>query len=299
MINGSKLWKIASIIITLGQSFSTAYAMDDNLSQNTDARSFYFLKRGMSAYKNGQIDQAISELLCAANMGHIGAIWKLGHIYADGDGVPEDDYKAYNFFANIVEKGSDLDSENKIYISDALVKLAGYIRKGIPGSSVKSNPSYAASLYMQAAMNYRNPIAQYYLGKIFLKGEGREKNFIQAARWFHLSAKKGNPKAQYYLGKMFLNGEVGEKNFSQAERWFYLSAKKGNISAQAMLGNMLFQKGKTVRGMAMLIAAYEKANVKDQNWIRSMQERAFAICDEYERRMAISLAADILDNHSS
>ncbi len=104
---------------------------------------------------------------------------------------------------------------------------------------MKPNPSYAARLYMQAAVNYGNPKAQYHLGKIFLKGEGREKNLIQAARWFQLSAKKGNP------------------------------------SAKAMLGNMLLQEGKIIRGTAMLTAAYEKANVKDRNWIRPFQEQIF------------------------
>lgn len=64
---------------------------------------------------------------------------------------------------------------------------------------MKPNLSYATLLYIQAAVNYGNPKAQYHLGKVFLKGEGREKNLIQAARWFQLSAKKGNPAAQAML----------------------------------------------------------------------------------------------------
>ncbi|WP_317993434.1 tetratricopeptide repeat protein [Bartonella gliris] len=262
MVNGLRVLEKAAVVIILGGSLSTSYGIDLNGSQKVTDNSFYFLKRGMSAYKNGQINQAISALRCAANLGHIGANWKLGHIYADGDGVPEDDYKAYTFFSYIVEKGADLGSENESYLSDALVKLAGYIKKGIPQSPVKPNSFYAASLYMQAAVNYGNPIAEYHLGKIFLKGEGREKNLVQAARWFQLSARKGNPLAQ------------------------------------AMLGDMLFQAGKTVRGVAMLTAAYEKANEKDRDWIRPMQERAFASCDEFERRTAMSLVDDILKNNS-
>ncbi len=35
-----------------------------------------------------------------------------------------------------------------------------------------------------------------------------------------------------------------------------------------MLGNMFLQEGKIICGMAMLTAAYKKANVKDRNWIR-------------------------------
>ncbi|WP_375642392.1 MULTISPECIES: tetratricopeptide repeat protein [unclassified Bartonella] len=262
MVNRFQIWKKVTIVVILGGFFSTVYAIDVNSLQEANDGSFYFLKRGMSAYKNGHINQAIAALRCAAKRGHIGANWKLGSIYANGDGVPRNDYKAYHFFAYIVEKGADLGSEDESYVSDALVKLAGYIKKGIPQSFVKPDPSYAAHLYMQAAVNYGNPKAQYHLGKIFLKGEGREKNLIQAARWFQLSA------------------------------------KKGNHSAQAMLGNMLLQEGKIIRGAAMLTAAYEKANVKDRNWIRPLQEQAFALCNEFERRTVISLVADILKNNS-
>ncbi|MBB5074388.1 TPR repeat protein [Bartonella callosciuri] len=85
----------------------------------------------------------------------------------------------------------------------------------------------------------------------------------------------GNPKAQYYLGKIFLKGEGIDKNLVQAVRWFQLSARKGNPPAQAMFGNMMLQAGKTVRGTAMLTAAYEKANVKDKDWICSMKRARF------------------------
>ncbi|MCZ2158254.1 sel1 repeat family protein [Bartonella sp. 220] len=262
MMNRFKAWQKAALIITLGGVLANAYVIDINSEEKVINDSFYFLKRGMSAYKNGQINQALSALRCAADMGNIDARWKLGSIYAEGDGVPEDDYKAYNFFASIVEKDVDLGSEDASYISDALVRLAGYIKKGIPQSPIKPNPSYAARLYMQAAMNYGNSKAQYHLGKMFLKGEGKEKNLVQAARWFQLSARKGNP------------------------------------SAQAMLGNMLVQEGKIARGTAMLTVAYQKADVKDRDWIRSLQEHAFALCNEFEKRKALSLVGDILKNNS-
>ncbi len=69
-------------------------------------------------------------------------------------------------------------------------------------------------------------------------------------------------------------------------------SKKGNPSAQAMLGNMLFQAGKTVRGAAMLTAAYEKDDIKGRDWMRPLQEYALAICDEFEKRIALSLVGD-------
>lgn len=68
-----------------------------------------------------------------------------------------------------------------------------------------------------------------------------------------------------------------------------LCKRKGNPPAQAMLGNMLLQAGKVVCGTALLTVAYEKASVKDRDWICPMQEHAFAICDELERRIAMVL----------
>ncbi|MET3590369.1 TPR repeat protein [Bartonella silvatica] len=104
MINRLRLWKKAAIVIIGGGVLCFTYVIDVNSAQKSAADSFYFLKRGMFAYKNGQINQAISDLQRAARMGNIGASWKFGHIYADGDGVPEDDYRAYKFFAHIVKK---------------------------------------------------------------------------------------------------------------------------------------------------------------------------------------------------
>lgn len=262
MVKGFESWKRIAVIMTLLGALSTAYGTNENNVQESIDASRDFFKRGMSAYKNGKIDQALLSLGYAADMGNIGANWKLGCIYANGDGVPEDDYKAYNFFAHVVEKGADLGSEDESYVSDALVKLACYIKKGIPQTPVKPDPSHAALLYTRAAVSYGNPKAQYYLGKMFLNGEGREKNTVLAARWFQLSARKGNPLAQ------------------------------------AMLGNMLLQEGKTVLGAAMLTAAYEKAKEKDRKWIRPLQERAFAICNEFEKRTAISLVDNIIKNNN-
>ena len=56
-----------------------------------------------------------------------------------------------------------------------------------------------------------------------------------------------------------------------------------------MLGNMLFQAGKTVRGLAMLTAAFERCTDQDCEWIRSMQEQAFSVAGEADRRNAIAL----------
>ena len=83
-------------------------------------------------------------------------------------------------------------------------------------------------------------------------------------------------------------------NLTEALRFLTLAAEKGHAGAQATLGNLLFQSGKVVRGLAMMTAALERAAPGDQPWIRNMQEEAFSLADEKDRRTAIALAQDLL-----
>ncbi|CDX28805.1 Exopolysaccharide production negative regulator [Mesorhizobium plurifarium] len=232
---------------------------DDKTGVKPQSSPWAVFQFGFSAYKNGHKDQAVEAYKYAAENGQIGATWKLARMYAEGDGVTRDDYAAFKFFSEIVDQDVEPGSPEESYVSDALVALGDYLRKGIPGTPVEENDVAAQEYYMRAAANYRNPNAQFEIGRMFLKGEGGVKASVK-----------------------------------QAGRWLQLAAEKGHAGAQATLGNLLFQSGKIVRGLAMMTAALERAPAADQPWIRSMQEEAFAAAGEADRRTAISLADDIL-----
>ena len=232
---------------------------DDKTGVKPKSSPWEVFQFGFSAYKSGHKDQAVEAYKYAAENGQIGATWKLARMYAEGDGVARDDYAAFKFFSEIVDQDVEPGSPEESYVSDALVALGDYLRKGIPGSPVEENEVAAQEYYMRAAANYRNPNAQFEIGRMFLKGEGGVKASVK-----------------------------------QAGRWFQLAAEKGHAGAQATLGNLLFQSGKVVRGLAMMTAALERAPPADQTWIRTMQEDAFAAAGEADRRTAISLADDIL-----
>ena len=53
-------------------------------------------------------------------------------MYAEGDGVKEDDYEAYKMFEQVIREGADQGTQNESYVADALVALAGYVKRGIP-----------------------------------------------------------------------------------------------------------------------------------------------------------------------
>ena len=216
-------------------------------------------KFGFSAYKSGHKDQAVEAYRYAAEKGQLGATWKLARMYAAGDGVQRDDYEAFKFFIEIVEQDVEPGSPEESYVSDALVSLGGYLKEGIPGTPVHADSVAAQEYYMRAAATYRNPDAQFEIGNMFLKGEGGVKASVR-----------------------------------QAGRWFQLAAEKGHAGAEATLGHLLFESGKVVRGLAMMTAALKRAAPADQPWIRGMQEEAFALAPEADRRTAISLAEDIL-----
>jgi TPR repeat protein len=232
---------------------------DDKTGVKPQSSPWAVFQFGFSAYKSGHKEQAAEAYKYAAENGQIGATWKLARMYAEGDGVARDDYEAFKFFSEIVDQDVEPGSPEESYVSDALVALGDYLRKGIPGSPVTENEVAAQEYYMRAAANYRNPNAQYEMGQMFLKGEGGVKASVK-----------------------------------QAGRWFQLAAEKGHAGAQATLGHLLFQSGKVVRGLAMMTAALERASPADQPWIRGMQEEAFAAAGEADRRTAISLADDIL-----
>ena len=253
---------IASLIVVLASFAGSgmALALDEKAVSKAPERSPLAVFRfGFTAYKQGHKDQAVEAYRYAAENGQIGARWKLARMYAEGDGVARDPYEAFKFFSEIARQDVELGSPDEPYVSDALVALAGYMRTGIEGSPVRPNPGAAQDYYMRAAATYRNPTAQ------------------------------------YEIGRMFLNGEGVKKNVRQAGRWFQLAAEKGHAGAQATLGNMLFQSGKVVQGLAMMTAALERAKAMDSEWIRPMQEEAFALAGEADRRTAIALAGDLLN----
>jgi TPR repeat protein len=241
----------------------TAHAFDEKNFEKQRSSPWAVFRFGFSAYKNGHKEQAVEAYRYAADNGQIGASWKLAHMYAEGDGVERNDYEAFKFFNQIVQEDVDPGSPDDSYISDALVALGAYYKTGIPGTPVKPNIAAAQDYYMRAAATYRNPAAQ------------------------------------FEIGKMFLNGEGVKASVKLAGRWLQLAAEKGHAGAQALLGNLLFQSGKVVRGLAMMTAALAHAAPGDQPWIRNRQEEAFALSGESDRRTAIALADTMWNNNTT
>jgi uncharacterized protein len=192
------------------------------------------LKAGVRDYNAGDKAGAVRALEFAAGQGHLTAQWKLGRMYAAGDGVPHDDLRAFEYYSKIADENADETpgtTDGKI-VATAFVALGQYFRQGISGSYVKPNAARAFEMYHYAASYFRDPDAQYGLGRLYLDGVGAETDPRQAARWLKLAAEKGHAGGQATLGDLLVRGAGVPRQTAEGLMWLTL-AKDGAETAEA------------------------------------------------------------------
>ncbi len=151
----------------------------------------------------------ITSLEYAAERGDSTAQWRLGHMYMKGEGVPRSDVRAFGYFGKIASNHAEdgVDAPNSRIVSSAIVAVGRYYLDGIPDSDIKADPARARRMFFYAASNFRDPDAQYMLGRLMLDGSGGARDPVQAARWLKLAANKDQHAAQALLGGMLIKGE--------------------------------------------------------------------------------------------
>src|SRR5437762_10743365 len=134
---------------------------------------------------------SLNSLQYAAEGGHPVAQWKLGRMYADGDGVIQDDLRAFEYFSRIANAHAE-DSPSApqaTIVANAFVALGRYYLNGIPNSKIKSDPERAREMFSYAASYFGNADAQYDLARLYLRGGGPPRDeFRHGARWLGLAA---------------------------------------------------------------------------------------------------------------
>jgi len=172
---------------------------------------FEAFRSGARALRDGQKEKAVVSLEYAADQGVVGAQWKLGRMYAEGQGVPHSDIKAFEFFSRIADNHADDNpaTPQARYVSNAFVALGHYYATGIPDSEVKADMGRARHMYGYAASYFGDADGQYHLARMMLDAKGPFHDPKQAARWLYSAANKGHYQAQALLGRMLFHGEAG------------------------------------------------------------------------------------------
>lgn len=186
---------------------------------------FQAFRIGAQALRAGDTKSGIVSLEYAAASGHPIAQWKLGRMYAEGDGVKQSDLKAFEYFRDIADGYADEapGTPRARFVSNAFVALGSYYLDGIVNSSVKCDPDRAREMFTYAASYFGDADAQYQLGRMYAEGTGGIKDVRQAARWLQLAATKGQYQAQALLGAILFKGDAVPRQAARGLMWLTLA----------------------------------------------------------------------------
>jgi len=244
----------------LGLSIEPAFAFDGTTTPNTAALTPEDGVRNT----NRPLDEkakVLNALQYAAEQGQPAAQWKLGRMYADGDGVPQDQMRAFNYFSEIANTHPDESpgTAQARFVANAFVSLGHYYLTGIPNSKIKADAARARELYNYAATYFGDADAQYELGRLYLESKPSDPH--EAARWFQLAANKGQCRAEAALGDILFQGQYVPRQAARGLMWLTLS--KDCVGP-------------------------------DESWVKPIYDNAFHRASEDERAMALVYLEDWL-----
>lgn len=182
-------------------------------------------RRATEALKTGEKGQAVSSLQYAAEHGHGFAMWQLGRMYADGDGVPRDDYRAFEYFRKFADSHADVNPAipRARFVANAFVALGHYYLEGIPNTAIAPSPERARRMFAHAASYFGDPEAQYQLARLYVDGVGIERDPKRAVPWLLLASNKGHYKSQALLGRILFRGEHGMRQRASGLMWLTIA----------------------------------------------------------------------------
>jgi len=252
---------VGGLCAGLGLAPTPSFAFDGSTSPSTAALSPTDGLRPGVRLPTGEQAKALTALQYAADQGQPVAQWKLGRMYADGDGVPHDDLRAFDYFTQMANTHPDEapGTPQARFVSNAFVALGRYYLTGIPNSRIAADQARARDMFGYAASYFGDADAQYELGRLYLADAPSDPH--QAARWFQLAATKGQCRAEAALGDMLFRGQA--------------------MPRQAARGLMWLTLGKDCAG-------------SDESWVKPLYDSAFQRASDDERAMALVYLEDWL-----
>lgn len=205
-------------------------------------------------------DELLAALESAAEAGQPIALWRLGVMYENGEGVKKDEVKAFGYFSRIANDNANTPprSLEADIVAQSFVKVGDYYRKGLPDAGIKANSKLSHGMLMHAAQYFGDPDAQYRVGMLYLNEE--DGNPILGARWLASAAGKGHVAAQAALGDLLFNGRGVEAQPVDGLMWLTVAHSRslGTLEEDAI--SELLNKAMSVATPAQRTAAVEAAD---------------------------------------
>ena len=137
---------------------------------------------GAEAYRQGDFTSALSKWRPLATKGYAAAQFGLGSMYANGEGVPQDDVEAVKWFRYAAEQGN----------AEAQFNLGAMyaVGRGMPQSYTEAVEWYRTARQLQGLLR-----AQFNLGGMYANGDGVLQNDVKAYAWLSIAGLQGHEVA--------------------------------------------------------------------------------------------------------
>lgn len=159
-------------------------------------------EKGMDAYLNGNYKIALQHFKNSAKEGNAKAIFHIGNMYENGEGVKKSKSKAFKWFQKSAEKGYANAQYN--------VGVTFY-----SGEEVKKSHKKAVKWWKKAARQGIDS-AQLNLGIAYAKGEGVDMDLIKSYMWASIASAHGNNQSRSFMNQLVTVMTL--KQLNEAER---------------------------------------------------------------------------------
>ncbi|MDI1302024.1 MAG: tetratricopeptide repeat protein [bacterium] len=252
-----------------------------------------FLGRGYAAYEAGHYEEAAAAFRGVAEKGHAGAMLSLAQMYHKGQGLPQDDALALQWYVRAAEKGNQ----------EAMNSAARAYELGL---GTAKNAAQSVKWYLQSAAS-GDAEGMFMAGRIHELGSpaaALPADSAQALAWYEKARDAGNEEALPRLLRLSLpaapvvaeqQGLTGSReraqvtalalarqgNVGDAFKWWYYAAARGETNAMYNLGLLYFRGWGTrkndVEALRWWLAAAESGNAAAMVDLGVMQENAWGL----------------------
>ncbi|MFK5977260.1 MAG: peptidoglycan-binding protein [Rhizobiaceae bacterium] len=191
------------------------------------------------------------QLRQAAASGNLSALFEIGRIYTDGNGVERDLTEAAKWYRLAAERGH----------SPAQYRIGNFFEKG--HGMVRDIDE--AMVWYRLAAKQGNALAMHNLAVVTAMGTKRAKADLGiAAGWFEKAAELGIKDSQVNLGILYTKGLGVEKDLVAAYKWFGVASRAGDSDASSKRDTVagLMTKEQLELGRAE-IELWKKAPIND------------------------------------
>jgi len=169
----------------------------------------------------------------------------LGRMYSQGEGVPSDNFTAFELYRRAAEQGN----------TDAQFELGIMYRDGL-GTAVDGKMSLH---WFKRAADRGMPDAYNAIGELYLDRKDIPQDYDAAFEWFRRGAELDSAAAMYNIGVLYAFGRGVERDEIEALKWF-------DLAVAADPGNDKAIRARIALAERLMPVQVREAKINAENW---------------------------------